>query len=124
LNRRRVERIPEYLQDILSAIAHIQKYTADVTFAEFELNDMMHEAVLLNLHTIGESSRRVLDADPEFAERHEDLDLRDAYAMRNRLVHDYDEVSLAIVWNTLEINLPNLQAAVERIRASGEANST
>ena len=93
MSRRRVERVPEHLRDILRAIAQIQKHTDGVTRAEFERNEMMHEAVLLNLHNIGEASRRVLDADPGIAERHLDLELRDAYAMRNRLVHDYDEIS-------------------------------
>ena len=63
----------------------------------------------------------MLDADPGIAERNLDLDLRDAHAMRNRLAHDYDEVSLDIVWNTLKTNLPGLKDAIDRLRPCHEA---
>jgi len=33
--------------------------------------------------------------------------------MRNILIHDYDDIDLEIVWNTIEDDVPPLIAAIE-----------
>jgi uncharacterized protein with HEPN domain len=35
--------------------------------------------------------------------------------MRNRLIHEYDEINLNIVWETIVNNLPNLILELEKI---------
>ena len=36
-------------------------------------------------------------------------------SMRNRLIHEYDEINLNIVWETIVNNLPNLILELEKI---------
>jgi uncharacterized protein with HEPN domain len=114
MRRNRAERIPEYLRDILGGIAQIQKHTASVTQDEFVSNDVIYEAVLFNFHVIGEASRRIQDADPDFIERHPDMGLREAHGVRNRVAHDYDKIDLDVVWNTVILSLPQLKIAIEK----------
>ena len=38
--------------------------------------------------------------------------------MRNRLVHEYDDIDLDTVWDTLEKSLPNLISELEKITSS------
>ncbi len=83
-----------------------------MTQDEFESNDGIYEAVLFNFHLIGEASRRIQDADPTFIERHPEMGPHEAHAMRNRVAHDYDEIDLSVVWNTLIINLPQLKQSI------------
>lgn len=45
-----------YLQDIVDSIEKIQRYTESLTFAEFELNDMVIDAVVRNFEVIGEAA--------------------------------------------------------------------
>lgn len=35
--------------------------------------------------------------------------------MRNRIVHDYENVDLAVLWGTLEKSLPELKKQIEEI---------
>ena len=43
------------------------------------------------------------------------LPWRQMVGMRNRMIHEYDRVDIAMVWETLERDLPPLIAALEGI---------
>ena len=49
---------------------------------------------------------------PEFAAAHPELPLAFAYQMRNALAHGYFKIDLAIVWMTIQTDLPQLHALV------------
>ena len=36
--------------------------------------------------------------------------------MRNRLIHGYDSVDLAVLWDTIEIDLPSLLSELEKFQ--------
>ena len=42
--------------------------------------------------------------------------------MRNRLVHEYDEINLDTVWETVVNNVPNLILELEKIVPSESEN--
>ena len=48
-----------YLQDILKAIAKIEKYVSLVDFDAFKANTMIQDAVIRQLEIIGEASKRL-----------------------------------------------------------------
>jgi len=35
--------------------------------------------------------------------------------MRNKIVHDYENVDLAVLWGTIEKSLPELKVSLEKI---------
>jgi uncharacterized protein with HEPN domain len=98
--------------DILSAIAAIQEYTQGMDCATFAADRKTVDAVLRNVAVIGEAASRVsdqiVDANPEVPWR----DMRD---MRNILVHEYFGVSIEILWDTVQSNLPPLVAPLRLI---------
>jgi hypothetical protein len=51
-------------------------------------------------------------ADPQFAAEHPDIAWDLIYGMRNRLVHNYFEVDLEVVWRTVKQDLPPLRLRV------------
>lgn len=53
--------------------------------------------------------------DKDFIKNHPELPGKEAVAMRNVLVHDYDWVDTEEVWKTMEQDLPKLKETVEEI---------
>jgi len=64
---------------------------------------------------IGEASRNIAREHPDFAAAHPQLPLPFAYEMRNALAHGYFKVDLAIVWQTIETDLPALRRQVQTL---------
>ena len=73
---------------------------------------MIQDAVIRNFEIIGEASKNVERVAPEFIAAHPELPLAFAYDMRNLLAHGYYKVDVAVVWKTIERDLPFLQQQV------------
>ena len=73
---------------------------------------MVQDAVIRNFEIIGEASRNIERVDPQFLVSHPELPLSFAYDMRNVLAHGYYKVDLAVVWKTIELDLPYLEEQV------------
>ena len=113
------ERARDLLEHVVQAIDRIGRYT-DGGREEFFGSEIIQDAVIRNLEIVGEASRGIEKRFPSFAAKYPDLPLRSAYEMRNALSHGYFKVDLAIVWNTIETDLPALQARIgEILRTSG-----
>ena len=73
---------------------------------------MIQDAVIRNFEIIGDASKNVERVAPEFVAAHPDLPLAFAYDMRNLLAHGYYKVDVAVVWKTIERDLPFLHQQV------------
>lgn len=62
-------------------------------------------AIVKSIEIIGEASIKVSD---NTCARLSNLPWRGIRAMRNRMVHGYDAINVAIVWRTLEEHIPPL----------------
>lgn len=108
-------RVPDYLEHMLQAIDNIQQYTEDMAEPDFLENQLVQDAVIRNFEIIGEASRNIELADPNFADAHPEIPLAFAYEMRNALAHGYFKVDLEIVWKTIELDLPDLAIRVRQL---------
>jgi uncharacterized protein with HEPN domain len=102
-------RIPEYLQHILDAINRALDYCAAMNCESFNRDTRTQDAVIRSIQVIGEAAKKVRTADPEFAAQHPEVPWAVMYGMRNRVIHDYFEVDLAVVWQTVQQDLPELR---------------
>jgi uncharacterized protein with HEPN domain len=80
--------------------------------AAFASNRTAQDAVLRNLQILSESTQRLSQ---EAKDKHPEIDWRGIAAFRNRLVHDYFNIRLDIVWQIIEKDVPPLRAAVEQL---------
>jgi len=102
-----------YLKQMIDHIETVEGYIGGVSFGEFENNGMLQDAVMRKVELIGEAARRLSD---DFWEKHrERLPLAQAVSTRNRLIHEYEDVDLRIVWNTVKKDLPKLKEELEEI---------
>ena len=101
-----------YLVDILEAARLLQKFVEGVNQDTFE-NDLMRQAaVMRQLEIMGEAARRLSE---ETRQELSEIPWHQIIGMRNRLIHVYDDVDLAIVWDTVQNDLPPLIAQLEKI---------
>ena len=108
-----LDRLSDYLEHILQAIARIERYAGPIDEETFKRDEMVQDAVIRNLEVIGEASGNIMTRAPKFAAAHPELPLASAYQMRNAVAHGYYKVDLEIVWRTIAADLPGLRAAVQ-----------
>jgi uncharacterized protein with HEPN domain len=102
-----------YLLQIIDYIDQIMVYTRDVGFDKFEENGMLQDAVIRKIELIGEAAKRL---SIDFWETHRNnLPLAEAVSTRNRLIHQYDEIDIRIVWHTVRKDLPGLREKLIQI---------
>ena len=105
------------LRHIVEAVERIRGYVAGMAYTEFVADQHTVDAVLRNFMLIGEAARHV--PEPVIA-RHPDVPWAHMRGMRNVVVHDYERVNLAVVWNTIQTDLPPLAPLLKAV-LEGEA---
>lgn len=94
----------------------IERYTSELTNEqEFYKNTLVQDAVIRNFEIIGEASNNINKHFPEFVKKHNDVPFIYAYEMRNALAHGYFKVDLAIVWETIRSDLPELAEKIQEL---------
>ena len=104
-----------YLADILEAAKAIRRFTDGVTRAGFKANEEKYEAVNRKFEIIGEAARRL---SPNGRNAFPEIPWKLVTAMRNILIHDYDDVDLDIVWDTVQRDVPSLITRLETYLAA------
>jgi uncharacterized protein with HEPN domain len=95
-----MERDLQSLLDMLQLAQILRNYIAGRSQNELETDLQLQDAVIRRLLIIGEAARRVSQATQQALP----VILWAAInGMRNRLVHEYDELDLDIVWSTIMI---------------------
>ena len=102
-----------YLGHILEAIKDIEQYASAGRDA-FMTDTMRQDALLRKLEVIGEAVKNLSE---DSKQRRPGIPWRQIAGMRDRLTHDYFGVDLALVWVTVEKDVPNLKAVVEALLA-------
>jgi uncharacterized protein with HEPN domain len=102
--------IKKYLYDILTCIENIERFIGiPNVFAKFEQNMMLQQAVERNFEIIGEAVNNILKLNTE-------IHITDARRMvdtRNKIIHSYDEIQPAQIWNIIINHLPLLKKEVQ-----------
>ena len=104
-----------HLEDILEAAKAIRRFTDGVSREEFKSNEEKYEAVNRKFEIIGEAARRL---SPEAKNLFPEVPWNLITAMRNILIHDYDDVDLDVVWDTIQRDVPPLIARLEKFLAA------
>lgn len=101
-----------YLLDMLVAARRAARFAEGLTYEGFLRSDLHQNGILKVLEIIGEAASRV---SAETRTAHPDVPWPDIVGLRNRIVHAYFDVDLALVWNIVRNNVPGLITALERI---------
>jgi uncharacterized protein with HEPN domain len=115
-----VSRDRVYLIYIGECIANVEELTAPGREA-FMATRHEQAAVLYYLQTMAEATQQLSD---ELKTGHPEIDWEAIGGFRNRLVHGYLDVNMAIVWNVIENYLQPLKQAVETMLAGLDASES
>ena len=108
-------RAKDYLLHMLEAADRVLAYTSGVTEEQFAANQMLQDAVVRNIEIIGEASNNLLEVGPEFAAKYPSIPFAQIYGMRNRVTHGYFAVSTAMVWDSVQADVPELRKQIVRV---------
>ena len=107
------------LRKIQGHIESILRYCEGIqSLQEFQSNSMRVDATVFNLMQIGELAKESLS--DEVKAQLTTIPWPQLYGMRNRIVHGYSGVNMNIVWDTIQMDLPELLSELQAIQAGVE----
>lgn len=98
-----------FLLHIRDAVEKIESYMKEGTFSEFAKKELLFDAVVREIEIIGEAANHLSE---DFIEKHPEIPWKEITGIRNKLVHDYWQLDLQVIWDTLQKDLPTLKEQI------------
>jgi len=93
--------------DIREAIQAINGFTENMNLDDYLLDEKTRAAVERKFEVIGEACTRLRERDPDLLAQIPSAS--QIIGFRNRLIHGYDHVDDAIVWDVITYKIPELE---------------
>ena len=101
-----------YLEHIENSLNKIITYSSDINRDAFLENTQLQDACIRQIEIMGEATKRISDT---FKEKHPEVPWKDMAGIRDKLIHDYIDVDLNIVYQTVAVDIPNLLPVIDKI---------
>ena len=101
-----------YVGKMLKDIRFIIEKTEGIALQELKDNEVLCDSVLFRLIQISENSRKLA---PAFKDTHRMIPWQSIKGMRNRIVHEYGDVELNIVYQTITEDIPEIRDLLEKL---------
>jgi uncharacterized protein with HEPN domain len=118
--KQRLLRQSDYIEHILNATQQVLSYVAGTSKEMFLQDRKTQDAVILKILVIGEAAAQILNEHAAFAQEHPDIPWNQLKGMRNRMVHGYFETNLELVWETIQVFIPDLETKLRSIPITGQ----
>ncbi len=99
-----------YLEHIQEAIRAILEFTNDVTEEKFYQSDLLQSAVIRKFEIMGEAAKRL---PKKLRDKNPDIPWKQMAGFRDILIHDYDDLNLEIIWETIRTDLPSILPLID-----------
>ncbi len=94
-----------YLKKIVVDLKIIMERMENIDEKEFNKNELLIDSVIFRLIQISENSLKLSD---QFKKEHKNVQWKAIKGLRNRVVHDYGNVDLSIIFDTVKNSVPLL----------------
>ena len=101
-----------FLEDIEKSCEKVVRYTEGRSKDQVFGDDIRADAVLLNLHIIGEAVKKLPG---DLRERHPAVAWREIAGLRDVIAHTYFALDSDILWDAVERDVPALLDAIRKI---------
>lgn len=102
----------EILIDAIEACNLIQSFTNGFAYEEFQEDKKTQSSVLYQIAILGEAVNRF---SPEFMQANPNIPFHAIRGMRNRVIHEYKEVDISILWEVICRDIPALLGLLSQI---------
>jgi uncharacterized protein with HEPN domain len=121
---KRPDRVEDCLEHIAEAIWRATEYVERLGGATaFRQSQRDQAAVIRNIEIIGEAARLIQKNAPEFVAAHPELPWVEMRVMRNKMIHDYFDVDVMVVWSTVKDDLPQLKQQIDYLLRKGHGGA-
>ncbi len=100
------------VQNILGVVEKIERHTANLTFDAFRENELVLQAVLYNFIIVGEAAKSI---PAEIQLRYPEIAWRDISDTRNVVAHEYFQLKLITIWETIQDDLPVVKRQLQEL---------
>lgn len=101
-----------YMLKIIEDIDFIINHMSDKVKTELEADPVLLDSMMFRLIQISEGAKNLSD---ELKEKNDTIPWTAIYGLRNRIVHDYGNVDIGIVYDTLCYDIPEVKKELEGI---------
>ena len=98
------------LLDMLLAAQDAREFAIGLDLESFKQSKLHQNAIVRSLEVVGEAASHI---SVDYRLDHPALPWAEMVGMRNRLIHGYNKISLEIVWDVVQNELPEL---IKKIR--------
>ena len=105
----------DFLRHFRGAADRVLEYTAGASEEEFLATPIMQDAVIRNIEIIGKATNNLIEVSPDIAIRYPSIPFAQIYGMRNRVAHGYFAVSLSMIWDSVEVDVPELRTQIAKV---------
>ena len=100
-----MQRDIQFLLDMLQSAELIMTYISQCDKNEFIEDIQLQDSVIRRLLIIAEAAKRLSEVTKQNLTN---ISWQEINGMRNRLVHEYDNIDLDIVWDVIQLEIPHL----------------
>ncbi len=94
-----------YIQKIKKDLEFIVLHMRDTDLEELSTNEVLLDSMLFRMIQISENAKKLSD---EYKRTQSCVPWNALYGLRNRIVHDYGNVDLNVVYETLKNDIPEV----------------
>jgi uncharacterized protein with HEPN domain len=105
-----MDRNQSYLLDVYQAALEARQCVEGMDAEAFEADRKTQLAVLYCITILGEAVKRL---SPEFRAEYSAVAWRQIAGMRDKLIHDYRQVNVSMVWRVLQGDIVELMDAIQ-----------
>lgn len=99
-----------YIQKIIKDLEFVVTHMRNVDLEELNANEVLLDSMLFRMIQLSENARKLSEV---YKQRRGNIPWNALYGLRNRIVHDYGNVDLNVVYETLKNDIPELLEIIE-----------
>ncbi len=97
---------------ILDSIRKTERYISGIDREFFMQNELIQSGILMQLILIGENIKKISDD----TKKKIDLPWKNIVGFRDKAIHNYFEMDLDVIWDTIQNDIPELKAKLLEYR--------
>ena len=100
-----------YIQKIQNDLKFIVEHMRNVDIEELNANEVLLDSMMFRMIQLSTNAKKLTD---EYRLSHGDIPWGAMFGLRNRIVHDYGNVDLNVVYDTLKEDIPELLKIISK----------